>query len=153
MAKDAAPATPAAAPAMKEMAPALAPASASADGKPTPPKRRAAKRKPAAPTAEPVAAAPVKTPRYNDVMSAVMNRDRAGAAEAIDAGFWVDRADSSGATPLMAAAMMGDAGMTELLLKHGANPNYSGPGGSVMSYAMKSGDGKVLETLKRAGAR
>lgn len=128
---------------------------APSDGDKPKAKRRAAPRKPAAAPSETAMApaAPPTTPKYNDAMSAVLSRDRAGAAEALDAGFWADRRDSNGVTPLMAAAMNGDTAMVQLLLKHGANPNLSGPGGSVLSYANRSGDGKLVELLRKAGAR
>lgn len=156
MAAQATPVKPAAAPVKKaEAAPKPAPEAApSADEKPKA-KRRVAKPKPAAP-AETAAAppmAPARTPKYNDVMTAVMYRDRAGAAELLELGWWVDRPDSNGVTPLMAAAMNGDASIVQLLLKHGADPNRSGPGGSVLAYAAQGRDAKVIELLKRAGTR
>lgn len=86
-------------------------------------------------------------------MSAVMSRDSAGTAEVLELGFWADRLDSNGVTPLMAAAMNGDAAIAQLLLKYGADPNRSGPGGSVLDYAVRSRDAKVIELLKKAGAR
>lgn len=49
-------------------------------------------------------------------MTAVMYRDQAAVAELLDLGWCVDRPDSNGLTPLMAAALNGDAAMTELLL-------------------------------------
>jgi hypothetical protein len=169
VAKEPAPAKPApvAATATKEPAPQKAvPAPAARPGtspevapspkeKPKAKKRRAITRK-TPPSTGAAAAAPPRpgrTPRYNDVMTAVMLRDRAGASEAIDFGSWVDRPSASGMTALMAAAMNGDAAMTELLLQHGADPNRSAAGGSVLDYALKSGDGKVVDLLKRAGAR
>lgn len=144
-----------AAPAMKaEASPKPAPdAAPSADDKPKPARRVV--RKPAAPPpmAEAAPAPPPRTPKYNDVMTAVMSRDQAGAAEVLALGFWADRPASSGVTPLMVAAMNGDAAIAQLLLKHGADPNRSGPGGSVLDYALRSRDGKVIELLKKAGAR
>ena len=136
-----------------EAAAGAAPAAAKGEAKPKPKKRRAAKSKAGA---APVAAAPMTTavtPKYNDVMTAVVNRDPAGAREILDLGAWADRRDSNGATALMAAARGGDAGMTELLLKYGANPNLSGPGGSVLDHAEKGGNAKVIALLKKAGGR
>jgi ankyrin repeat protein len=96
---------------------------------------------------------PVINPKYNDIMTAVMARDRAGAAEALQAGMWVDRPDSNGMTPLMLAAMQGDPAMTALLLKHGADPNRTGPAGNLHTYAGIGGNAKVVELLTKAGAR
>jgi len=121
--------------------------------------RRAAPRKPAAPAAaavEPVtaAAAPMSpAPKYNDVMTAVMNRDIAGATEALDFGIWVDREATGGLTPLMVAADYGDAAMVQLLLKYGANPNRSGSRGSVLDHARRSGNARIIDLLQKAGAR
>jgi uncharacterized RDD family membrane protein YckC len=92
-------------------------------------------------------------PKYNDVMSAVMNRDLAGAAEVLAIGIWVDRSDSNGNTPLMIAAELGDAAMVQLLLKHGADFNRIGSGGSVLSHAQRSRDSKTIDLLLRSGAR
>jgi ankyrin repeat protein len=86
-------------------------------------------------------------------MTAVMYRDAAAAAELLEMGWWVDRPDSNRVTPLMAAAWLGDAAMTQLLLKGGADPNQRGPGGSVLDYAGRGGDGLVIEMLKQSGAR
>lgn len=119
------------------------------------PKRRAAKRAPApAPEAAAAApAAPVINPKYNDVMTPVLMRDYAGAAEILRAGAWVDRSDSNGETPLMLAAKQGDPKMTALLLQHGANPNRSGPAGNLHAYAGMGGNGEVVKLLTKAGAR
>jgi len=102
-----------------------------------------------------VAPAPtrVRSPKFNDVMTAVMYRDAAAATELLELGWWVDRPDSNGVTPLMAAAWNGDLATTELLLKGGADPNRRGPGGSVLDYAGRSGDIRVIELLKKSGAR
>jgi uncharacterized RDD family membrane protein YckC len=92
-------------------------------------------------------------PVHNDIMTAVMYRDRASATKLLDMGWWPDRRDSNGVTPLMAAAMNGDAAMTELLLSRGADATLRGPGGSTLDYANRGGDGKVAELLRKAGAR
>ena len=115
-----------------------------------PPGSRAAQ-----PAAGVVAPAPtrMRSPRFNDVMTAVMYKDVAAAAELLELGWWVDRPDSNGVTPLMAAAWLGDPAMAQLLLKSGADPNRRGPGGSVLDYAGKGEDGLVIELLKQSGAR
>lgn len=120
-----------------------------------PPAPRAAQPKPAVPAAVVVAPAPtrVRWPKFNDVMTAVMYRDVAAAAELLELGWWVDRPDSNRVTPLMAAAWIGDVAMTQLLLKGGADPNGRAPGGSVLDYAGRGGDAQVIELLKRSGAR
>lgn len=82
-----------------------------------------------------------------------MNRDLAGAAEVLAIGIWVDRSDSNGNTPLMIAAELGDAAMVQLLLKHGADFNRIGSGGSVLSHAQRSRDSKTIDLLLRSGAR
>jgi uncharacterized RDD family membrane protein YckC len=120
-----------------------------------PPPPRAAQPTPAAPVVVAVAPAsrPGRSPKFNDVMTAVMYRDAAAATELLELGWWVDRRDSNGVTPLMAAAWNGDAAMTALLLKGGADPNRRGPGGSVLDYAGRGGEIQVIELLKRSGAR
>lgn len=139
-------------------APAPVVASTVAEAPKTP--RKAAPRQTPAPVpqaaspAPAVAAAPSgPAPKYNDVMSAVLKRDHAGAAEALAVGIWVDRPDSTGTTPLMAAAENGDVAMVELLLKNGAGPNRVGRDGSVLSHAQRSRDSKTIDLLRKAGAR
>ena len=119
------------------------------------PKRRTAKRAPRAAPEVPaaVAARPVVNPKYNDVMTPVLMRDHAGAAEILQAGASPDRADSNGETPLMIAAKQGDPKMTALLLQHGANPNRSGPAGNLHAYAGLGGSGEVVQLITKAGAR
>ena len=131
-------------------APGAAPA---AQDKPKP-KRAAAKRaRKAAPEAAAVAATPVINPKYNDVMTPVLMRDHAGAAESLQAGAWADRADSYGETPLMLAAKQGDPKMTALLLQHGADPRRSGPAGNLHAYAGLGGNAEVVKLITNAGAR
>lgn len=165
------PATPAAkaaaAPPAKQAAPAVKPKPAptlSAElvseppaDKPQPPALRAAAPRPAAEVAAPVPAAPrrigvVVTPKYNDVMTAVMYRDAAAITQLLDLGWWVDRPDTNGVSPLMAAAWNGDAALVQLLLQRGADPNRRARGGSVLEYAGRSEDGVIIEMLKQAGA-
>lgn len=110
----------------------------------------------AAPPVEVVTVPPAATGPalvYNDVMTAVMFRDRAAATQLLDMGWWPDRPDSNGVTPLMAAAMNGDADMTELLLGRGADPRRRGPGGSTLDYAGRGGNATVADLLRKAGAR
>jgi len=121
----------------------------------SPPVPSAAQPKPAVPAAVIAAPAsrPARSPKFNDVMTAVMYRDAAAAKELLELGWWADRPDSNGVTPLMAAAWNGDVAMTQLLLNGGADPNRRGPGGSVLDYAGRGGDIQVVELLKRSGAR
>lgn len=132
-----------------------APAALVSEPPPAPPARPAEARAPAAPA--PVAAVssarPVRSPKFNDVMTAVMYRDPPAVAELLELGWWVDRPDSNGVTPLMAAAWIGDATMTRILLKAGADPNRRGPGGSVLNYAGRGGDALVIDVLRSSGAR
>jgi uncharacterized RDD family membrane protein YckC len=122
---------------------------------PPPPAPTAAPRKPAESAVVAVAPAPrpARSPKFSDVMTAVMYQDVAAAAELLELGWWADRPDSNGVTPLMAAAWNGDPAMAQLLLKGGADPNRRGPGGSVLDYAGRGGDILVVELLKLSGAR
>jgi ankyrin repeat protein len=95
----------------------------------------------------------VRSPKYNDVMTCVMFRDAAALAELLELGWWVDRPDSNGVTPLMAAAWNGDAAMTQLLLKAGADPNRRALGGSVLDYAGRGENAQVIQLLRTSGAR
>jgi hypothetical protein len=138
-----------------ELAPTLAPALAAAPAaaKPAPARQvdpRAEKESAAAAAASPTRRGPL---RYNDVMTAVMFLDLAAVTELLDLGWWVDRPDSRGRTPLMAAALNGDVAMTQLLLQRGADPNRRAPDGSVLDHARKGGNAEVLDLLRRAGAQ
>lgn len=108
----------------------------------------------AAPTVAPLRAPPPITPRYNDVMTAVLYGDREAVSELLDLGRWVDKPDSNGLTPLMAAVLARDAGMVQLLLERGADPNLQAPGGEVaLEMARDNGDGASESLLLKAGAK
>jgi len=97
---------------------------------------------------------PAVTPRYNDVMTAVLYGDRAAVSQLLELGRWVDKPDSNGLTPLMAAVLGRDAEMVELLLMRGADPNRQAPGGDVaLEMARENGDGASESLLLKAGAR
>ena len=68
----------------------------------------------------------VYTPKYNDVKTAVILQDREAVTQLLELGWWVDKPDLSGYTPLMEAVNSGDVPMAELLLKSGADPNVRG---------------------------
>jgi uncharacterized RDD family membrane protein YckC len=110
-----------------------------------------------APAAAPVqtAAAPASPGmRFNDLMTAVLYRDAGAVNELLAFGKWPDKPDSRGMTPLMIAAMLGDAPIAEALLKAGANPNRAGPGGdTAASIARERKDTGMLALLKHHGAR
>ena len=94
----------------------------------------------------------VITPKFNDVMTAVLRQDQAAVTQLLDLGWWVDKPNSSGFTPLMEAVAMGDAPMAELLLKRGANPNAAARDGSVLQIAKRNRDAAMAELLRRYGA-
>jgi len=77
----------------------------------------------AAPPPVPQVRASTPGPKYNDLMTAVIYRDAAAVSELIAFGKWLDKPDSQGLTPLMAAAILGDTTNAAALLKAGANPD------------------------------
>jgi ankyrin repeat protein len=96
----------------------------------------------------------VITPRFNDVMTAVLYSDQVTVAQLLDLGRWVDKPDSNGLTPLMVAVHLRDEGMVKLLLEHGANPNLQAPGGEdALEIARSSGEGGIERLLRNAGAQ
>jgi ankyrin repeat protein len=110
------------------------------------------------PRIEPVAASlpqpSALSPKFNDVMTAVLYRDRAAVTQLLDLGRWADKRDSNGLTPLMVATMIGDAGMVGLLLERGADPDLQAPGGlTALDFALQSGDSATTQLLQRSGAR
>jgi uncharacterized RDD family membrane protein YckC len=86
-------------------------------------------------------------PKYNDLMTAVLYKDEAGVNELLVFGKWPDKPDSRGVTPLMAAAMLGDLGNAEALLKAGAQPSRA------MEVARERGDGAMMNLLEKYGRK
>lgn len=104
--------------------------------------------------AAPAPAAPPVSPRFNDVMTAVLYSDRETVSLLLDLGRWADKRDSNGLTPLMVAAMNGDSAMARLLLERGADPRLQAPGGvTALDFARQSGDAATTQLLQRSGAR
>ncbi|HZZ36034.1 MAG TPA: RDD family protein [Caulobacteraceae bacterium] len=101
------------------------------------------------------AAAPAGSgPRFNDLMTAVLYRDAKAVNELLAYGKWADKPDSRGMTPLMLAAMLGDAPIAEALLKAGANPSRPGPGGdTAISIARERKDTGMLGLLQSRGGK
>lgn len=99
-------------------------------------------------------APPPVTPRFNDVMTAVLYRDREAVEQLLDLGRWVDKPDSNGLTPLMVAVMMGEAEMAALLLERGADPQLQAPGGDIaLDIARANGHGAIEQLLLDAERR
>ena len=97
---------------------------------------------------------PPVSPRFNDVMTAVLYRDRETVSQLLDLGRWADKRDSNGLTPLMIAALSGDAAMARLLLERGADPGLQAPGGATaLEFAEQSGDAATMQLLQPSGAR
>ena len=103
-----------------------------------------------APAAEPA----VITPKYNDVITAVMVGDEDAVTQLLDLGWWVDKPSSDGFTPLMAAVMNRNARMAQMLLARGANPNAQAPGGvTALRLARDRNDAVTAAILEQLGAR
>jgi hypothetical protein len=102
-----------------------------------------------------IAAAPAVAPlRFNDLVTAVLYRDAGAVNDLLAFGKWPDKPDSRGMTPLMLAAMLGEATIAEALLKAGANPNHPGPGGeTAVSLAREGKHTGMVGLLRQHGAR
>jgi hypothetical protein len=85
--------------------------------------------------------------KYNDLMTAVLNRDVAGVNELLKLGKWVDKPDSRGRTPLMVATAQEDVPTAEALLRGGASPRPA------VRVAEERGNGEMVALLKRYGGR
>ncbi|MBE0616275.1 MAG: RDD family protein [Burkholderiales bacterium] len=114
--------------------------------------------KAAASPAPVVAAAPayepkVISPKFNDVMTAVIYEDEPAVKQLLDLGWWVDKPSTVGFTPLMAAVMRRNTRIAQLLLARGADPNASGPEGvTPLSLARERDDSATTALLVRQGA-
>ena len=87
--------------------------------------------------------------RFNDLVTAVLYRDAQTVNELLAFGKWPDKADSTGMTPLMIAAQLGETQIAEALLKAGADPKRTGPGGvTAMSLARERKDAAMLGLLQ-----
>jgi uncharacterized RDD family membrane protein YckC len=85
--------------------------------------------------------------KYNDLMTAVLNRDVAGVNELLKLGKWVDKPDSRGRTPLMVATAQGDMPTAEALLRAGASP------APAVRVADERSNGEMVALLKRYSGR
>jgi len=89
--------------------------------------------------------------RFNDLVTAVLFRDAQAVNELLAFGKWPDKADSSGMTPLMIAAQLGETEIAQALLKAGADPKRTGPGGvTAMSLARERKDAAMLGLLQES---
>jgi uncharacterized RDD family membrane protein YckC len=131
-----------------------------------PPKVEAPKPAPAAPPAPradqvPPPAVPrvvpgptIPTPKYNDLVTAVIYRDPKTVEQLLALGKWPDKPDSRGITALMTAALLGDKASAEALLKAGASPNRPGPGGdTATTIARDREDAAMVSLLQRYGGK
>jgi len=122
-----------------------------APSEPTPVVRQAAEDTPQEPRIRTVAIGPVieSKIRFNDLVTAVLYRDAGAVNDLLAFGKWPDKADSTGMTPLMIAASIGETAIAEALLKAGADPRRTGPGGqTAISIARERKDAAMLGLLQ-----
>lgn len=107
-------------------------------------------RKPVPLRAEPSSPPPAPvSPRFNDVMTAVLYGDLNSVAQLLDLGRWADKRDANGLTPLMLAVINGNAAMVKLLLERGADPDLQAPGGATaVDFARQRSDAATAQLLQ-----
>ena len=92
--------------------------------------------------------------RFNDLITAVVMRDRAAATELLSDGKNPNSRQSDGQTALMVAAIYGDLEMAQLLLAKGADPNFLAPGGTTaLSQAREGRHAAMVSLLESRGAK
>lgn len=99
-------------------------------------------------TAELAAEPKITTPKYNDILTAVLRSDKDAVRQLLALGRWIDKPGSSGLTPLMAAVMNRDAQMVQLLLEQGAEASTQ-----ALKLARKNKDVATVLLLEQHGAR
>lgn len=100
----------------------------------------------------PAPAGSVVTPKYNDVMTAVIRRDQEAVMQLLDLGWWVDKPRAGGFTPLLEAVSMGNVPMAELLLQRGADPDGIARDLSPLRLAKRNHDVAMEALLREYGA-
>ena len=84
---------------------------------------------------------------------AMAENDLPGLRAQLRCGMAVNAADTVGVTPLMAAAQLGRAEMSRMLIRYGASVNGRCTRGMTpLAYAAHSGDGATVSTLLQLGA-
>lgn len=118
---------------------------------PEPAKQATQPKQASEPVRIPVAAGPVieSKLRFNDLVTAVLYQDAGAVNDLLAFGKWPDKADSTGMTPLMIAASLGQTEIAAALLKAGADPQRAGPGGATaISIARERKDAAMLGLLQ-----
>lgn len=95
----------------------------------------------------PVTETRVITPKYNDIMTAVLRSDLEATKQLIDLGWWVDKPGPDGFTPLIAAIMNEDINMVKLLLENGAVPTSK-----ALDLARSKKNAEAATLLEQRGA-
>jgi len=88
------------------------------------------------------------TPKYNDMLTAVLRGDIEGVKQLLEMGRWVDKPGPSGMTPLMAGVMNRDTQMVQFLLEHGAKPSLQ-----AIDLARKNKDSAIVLLLEQQNER
>jgi ankyrin repeat protein len=92
--------------------------------------------------------------RYNDLISAVVMRDRAAVAELLNDGKNPNARQPDGYSALMISVSQGDVDIVQQLLAKGADPNLgSASGRTALSIAQERGDAATAELLRSHGAK
>jgi uncharacterized RDD family membrane protein YckC len=87
--------------------------------------------------------------RFNDLVTAVLYQDAGAVNDLLAFGKWPDKADSTGMTPLMIAASLGQTEIAEALVKAGADPQRVGPKGvTAISIARERKDAALIGVLQ-----
>ena len=99
-----------------------------------------------------IAASGCRFARTDNLNQAIANGETGAVRRAVARGVDVNGRGMHAMTPLMTAAKAGRLDMCELLVRHGADVNGHNKSGSVLMWAVNSGNEELVRFILKSGA-